>query len=47
MLNNSIWMKHSLKLYKIGFINRYKKTYEVHVSLNIEKRAEIEEFLEN
>ena len=35
------------ELYKIGFINRYKKTYEVHVSLNIEKRAEIEEFLEN
>ena len=33
------------ELYKIGFINRYKKTYEVHVSLNIEKKKEIEEFL--
>ncbi|MBI2135616.1 hypothetical protein HYU06_00935 [Candidatus Woesearchaeota archaeon] len=34
------------ELYKIGFINRYKKTYEVHVSLNIEKKKEIERLLE-
>ena len=31
------------ELYKIGFISRYKKTYEVHVSLNIEKKKEIED----
>ena len=35
------------ELYKIGFINRYKKTSETHLSLNIEKKKEIEEFLES
>ena len=41
-------IKDALKeLYKIGFINRYKKTNEMHVSLNINKKREIEEFLEN
>lgn len=40
--------KDALKeLYKIGFINRYKKTYEIHVSLNIDKKKEIERFLES
>jgi len=40
--------KDALKeLYKIGFINKYKKTHEVHVSLNIDKKREIEEFLES
>ncbi|MCK4522132.1 MAG: hypothetical protein KAU20_06150 [Nanoarchaeota archaeon] len=34
------------ELYKIGFINRYKKTDEIHVSLNIDKKKEIERFLE-
>lgn len=34
------------ELYKIGWINRYKKTYEVHISLNIGKKRDIEEFLE-
>ncbi len=35
------------ELYKIGFINRYKKTNEIHVSLNIDKKREIERFLED
>ena len=35
------------ELYKMGFINRYKKTYEIHVSLNIDKKNEIEQFLES
>ena len=35
------------ELYKIGFISRYKKTSETHLSLNIEKKKEIEEFLES
>jgi len=35
------------ELYKLGFINRYKKTNEIHVSLNIQKKKEIEDFLEN
>lgn len=35
------------ELYKIGFINKYKKTHEMHVSLNIDKKKEIERFLEN
>ena len=35
------------ELYKEGFINKYKKTYETHVSLNIEKKKEIEKFLES
>ena len=39
--------KKALKeLYKLGFINKYKKTGETHVSLNIKKKQEIEEFLE-
>lgn len=39
--------KEALKeLYKMGFIDRYKKTQEIHISLNIEKKREIEEFLE-
>jgi len=33
------------ELYKLGFINRYKKTGETHISLNPEKKKEIEEFL--
>ena len=38
--------KDALKeLYKLGFILRYKKTQEVHISLNIEKKKEVEEFL--
>ena len=38
--------KDALKeLYKIGFINKYKKTAEIHISLNIGKKKEIEEFL--
>ena len=32
-------------LYKIGFIDRHMKTHEVHVSLNIGKKKEIEKFL--
>jgi len=35
------------ELYKKGFINKYKKTYETHVSLNINKKKEIERFLES
>lgn len=31
------------ELYKKGFIIRHLKTYEIHVSLNIEKKKEIEE----
>lgn len=34
------------ELYKIGFIDRYMKTQETHVSLNINKKKEIEMFLE-
>jgi hypothetical protein len=34
------------ELYKIEFINKYMKTGEVHVSLNVLKKKEIEEFLE-
>ena len=49
MPKHLIGMKETRKaleeLYKIGFINRYKKTNELHVSLNIEKKKEIEEFL--
>lgn len=33
------------KLYKMDFIRKYKKTSETHVSLNIEKKKEIEEYL--
>ncbi len=35
------------ELYRSGFINKHMKTHEVHVSLNIEKKAEIEHFLES
>ncbi len=35
------------ELYKIGFIDKYMKTHEVHVSLNIDKKKEIERFLES
>lgn len=35
------------ELYKIGFIKKYKKTNEIHVSLSIDKKKEIEEFLYN
>ncbi|MBN2459465.1 hypothetical protein JXB28_04220 [Candidatus Woesearchaeota archaeon] len=34
------------ELYKMEFINKYMKCGEVHVSLNINKKKEIEEFLE-
>ena len=34
------------ELYKMEFIIRYKKTGETHISLNIRKKKEIEEFLE-
>ena len=34
------------ELYRMEFINRYMKTGEIHVSLNIRKKKEIEEFLE-
>jgi len=34
------------ELYQLGFINKYKKTGETHVSLNIRKKKEIEQFLE-
>jgi transcriptional regulator of NAD metabolism len=34
------------ELYRMEFINRYMKTGEIHVSLNINKKQEIEEFLE-
>ena len=38
--------KDALKeLYKRGFILKYQKTGEIHISLNIEKKKEIEEFL--
>jgi len=33
------------ELYKLGFIKKYKKTSEIHISLNPEKKKEIEEFL--
>jgi len=33
------------ELYKKDFIRKYKKTYETHVSLNIDKKKEIEEFV--
>lgn len=40
--------KNALKqLYKMGFINKYRKQNEIHVSLNINKKKEIEEFLES
>ena len=49
MPNHLIGMKETRKaleeLYRIGFINRYKKTNEIHVSLNIDKKKEIEDFL--
>jgi adenylosuccinate synthase len=35
------------ELYQWEFINKYMKTGEAHVSLNIRKKKEIEEFLEN
>jgi hypothetical protein len=35
------------ELYKKEFINKYKKTFETHISLNIEKKKEIEKFLES
>jgi DNA-binding MarR family transcriptional regulator len=34
------------ELYKLGFIKKYKKTSEIHISLNPEKKKEIEEFLD-
>jgi hypothetical protein len=34
------------ELYRMEFINKYMKTGEVRVSLNIMKKKEIEEFLE-
>jgi hypothetical protein len=34
------------ELYQWKFINRYMKTGEIHVSLNISKKKEIEELLE-
>ena len=34
------------ELYTMGFIDKYKKTHEIHVSLNIDKKQEIEEFLD-
>jgi len=34
------------ELYRMEFINKYMKTGEIHVSLNIRKKKEIEEFLE-
>lgn len=34
-------------LFKMAFINKYMKTHEIHVSLNIEKKKEIEKFLES
>ncbi len=40
-------MKALDELYKMGFINKYKKTHEIHVSLNIGKKKNIEEFLES
>ena len=46
-----IGMKQTKKcleeLCKAGFINKYKKTNEIHVSLNVDKKKEIEEFLES
>jgi transcriptional regulator of NAD metabolism len=33
------------ELYQLEFINRYKKTGETHISLNIRKKKEIEEFM--
>lgn len=33
------------ELYNCRFIVRYKKTNEIHISLNIEKKKEIEMFL--
>ena len=35
------------ELYKVGFIDKYMKTHETHVSLNIDKKKEIEKFLES
>ncbi|MBU1198559.1 MAG: hypothetical protein KKF46_02550 [Nanoarchaeota archaeon] len=40
-------VKNALEeLYKMELIIRYKKTGETHVSLNIRKKKEIEQFLE-
>jgi len=35
------------ELYKAGFICKFMKTHEAHVSLNIDKKKEIEIFLES
>jgi hypothetical protein len=35
------------ELYRMGFINRYIKTNEIHVSLNILMKKEIEQFLKS
>ncbi len=35
------------ELYKLGFIDKYHKTDEIHVSLNISKKKEIESFLKS
>jgi len=35
------------ELYKKEFINKYMKTHETHVSLNVDKKKEIEKFLES
>jgi len=34
------------ELYRMEFINKYMKTGETHVSLNIRKKKEVEEFLD-
>jgi hypothetical protein len=33
------------ELYRLGWINKWKKTYEIHISLNVLRKKEIEEFL--
>ncbi len=33
------------ELYKMDFICRYKKTHETHISLNINKKKEIERYI--
>ncbi len=38
--------KALIGLYKKEFINKYKKTNQIHISLNINKKKEIEELLE-
>ena len=35
------------ELYKLGYISRFIKTHEIHVSLSIEKKKDIEKFLES